>query len=237
MENKFQNIAVFIDAENISYKQIESVFKKIEDFGKISLKRVYGNFSAKTEYEDICTTFSLKTIHQFSVASGKNSSDILLAVDAMDCLYKNIYDCFVIVSSDSDFTALCQRIREEGIFLIGVGEKGKVTDYFKNSCEEFISLENNANDNVSNQYDSPAENAEARLADSSEDNSAKHSLILDAYKECRKIKDGYVLISAIGMYIKSKGNIKHLEKFIKKYPQKYEVEIYKNGIKMMKCLD
>ena len=76
---------------------------------------------------------------QYASASGKNSSDITLVIDAMDLLHSNRFDGFCIVSSDGDFTRLAARIREEGADVYGFGEK-KTPESFRQACRRFSTI-------------------------------------------------------------------------------------------------
>ena len=140
-DKEFSNIVVLIDPENISYKYSQKIFENIAAYGKISVRRIYSDWtdSKRDAWKPLIHDFSLVTIQQFSNREGKNVSDFALVIDAMDLLHENIFDCFCIVSSDSDFTKLAQRIRERGKIVIGLGEK-KAIKAFVNACNEFIYL-------------------------------------------------------------------------------------------------
>jgi uncharacterized protein (TIGR00288 family) len=140
-ENEFSNIAILIDPENISHKYLQKIFESIAAYGQISVRRIYSDWTnhKMDAWKPLIHEFSLVTIQQFSNREGKNVSDFALVIDAMDLLHENIFDCFCIVSSDSDFTKLAQRIREKGKTVIGLGEK-KSVKAFVNACNEFIYL-------------------------------------------------------------------------------------------------
>jgi uncharacterized protein (TIGR00288 family) len=140
-EYDFTNIAVLIDPENISYKYLQKIFESVAAFGQISVRRIYSDWtdSKRNAWKPLIHEFSLVVIQQFSNTGAKNVSDFALVIDAMDLLHEGIIDCFCIVSSDSDFTRLAQRIREKGKIVIGLGEK-KSIKAFVNACNEFIYL-------------------------------------------------------------------------------------------------
>jgi len=140
-EYDFLNIAVLIDPENISYKYLQKVFESVAAFGQISVRRIYSDWTdnERNAWKPLIHEFSLVAIQQFSNTGAKNVSDFTLVIDAMDLLHEGIIDCFCIVSSDSDFTRLAQRIREKGKIVIGLGEK-KSVKAFVNACNEFIYL-------------------------------------------------------------------------------------------------
>ena len=78
---------------------------------------------------------------QFAYTTGKNASDITLVIDAMDLLHTGRFDGFCLVSSDSDFTRLASRIREQGLQVYGFGEQ-KTPESFRQACHRFIYTEN-----------------------------------------------------------------------------------------------
>jgi uncharacterized protein (TIGR00288 family) len=140
-DNEFSNIVVLIDAENISYKYLQKIFESIAAYGQISVRRIYSDWTdnKRNNWKPLIHEYSLMPIQQFSNKAEKNVSDFTLVIDAMDLSHEAIFDCFCIVSSDSDFTRLAQRIREKGKTVIGLGEK-KSVKAFVNACNEFIYL-------------------------------------------------------------------------------------------------
>lgn len=142
-QTKENKIAVLVDSENVSYKQIKGILEEVEKYGRICMKRVYGDFSKPVAlaWKSEVLKNGFKTIHQFSYTDGKNATDIALVIDAIDILHNNEVDIFCIVSSDSDFTPLAQRLRESGKHVIGVG-KQKTPEAFVVSCDKFIYYDN-----------------------------------------------------------------------------------------------
>ena len=119
-----KKLALLIDAENISYKYISTIFDELKADWNITIKRIYGDFSKEqlSPWNDIVSQYALTQIQQLQTTSGKNSSDMALVINAMDILYRNNVDAFCIVSSDSDFSRLISRLKQEGKFTIGMGE-------------------------------------------------------------------------------------------------------------------
>lgn len=138
-----QRIAVVIDADNTQLSKIDDVLREISTHGRIVVKRAYGNWRKEElkNWEPEIKRLAIKAVQQFDYVAGKNATDIALVIDTIDLLHKNLYDAFVIVSSDSDYTPLAIRLHESGVYVIGVGEK-KTPLSFKNSCDEFLLLEN-----------------------------------------------------------------------------------------------
>lgn len=142
MEAKF-NIAVLIDGDNAQAKLIKETIEEVSKYGRVTIRRVYGDWTIPemNSWKDILNQFSLSPIQKFSYTTGKNSTDSSLIIDAMDILHSKSVEGFCIVSSDSDYTGLAKRIREEGSFVMGIGRK--ITPIaFVNSCEVFTFSEN-----------------------------------------------------------------------------------------------
>ncbi|MCU0856060.1 MAG: NYN domain-containing protein [Rhodobacteraceae bacterium] len=135
--------AVLIDADNIPAKYAGAILKEITSYGEPALRRVYGDWSSGRLSAWTTRVRELGLVaHQESANTvGKNASDIGLVIDAMDILHTGRFDGFVLVSSDSDFTALANRIREQGLDVIGIGE-GKAPESLRNVCNRFILIEN-----------------------------------------------------------------------------------------------
>ena len=140
---ELQKIAVVIDADNTQISKLEDVFHEISTRGKIVVKRAYGNWHKPTlkNWGEIIKRLAIKAEQQFDYVSGKNATDMALVIDTIELLYTNLYDAFVIVSSDSDYTPLAIKLREAGVYVMGVGEQ-KTPVAFRNACDEFLFLEN-----------------------------------------------------------------------------------------------
>ena len=140
--SEFQKMVVLIDADNTQLTKLEEVLHEVSTYGRIVVKKAYGNWKKRllAKWEDEIKRLAIKAEQQFDYVSGKNTSDIAIVIDAMDLLNTGMYDAFVIVSSDSDFTPLAVRLKESGIYVIGVGEK-KTPEAFCSACDDFIYLE------------------------------------------------------------------------------------------------
>ena len=136
-------LAVLIDADNTSPKYAKAIFDEIASLGEASVRRVYGDFASQqiSGWSKISAEFGLVPHHSPANTVGKNSSDISLVIDAMDLMHTGRFDGFVVVSSDSDFTRLASRIREQGLDVYGMGMQ-KTPDAFRKACKRFIFLEN-----------------------------------------------------------------------------------------------
>ncbi|MBR1937935.1 MAG: NYN domain-containing protein [Spirochaetales bacterium] len=254
MDNTLK-IAVMIDADNTQLAKLESVLQEINSYGRIVVKKAYGNWKKQNlkNWEEEVKRLAIGTVQQFDYVAGKNATDISLVIDAMDMLHRDRYDCFALVSSDSDFTPLAIRLRESGAFIIGVGET-KTPEAFKNSCDEFIHLE----------YLGKEDFPKANVVKASKQKNLKnynevedtddfeygldeiHNLLWIAYEKFQD-EDGYANVASAGSYIKRAKpdfnpklyGFDKLPDLIEAYPDRYEIKRYKNNrtnIVAYKCL-
>lgn len=135
-------LAVLIDAENASVRLIAPILAEIATLGTVSVRRIYGDFTSQqmASWSAILLDNSIQPIQQYRSVAGKGSSDSALIIDAMDLLYTRQLDGFCIVSSDSDFTRLATRLREDGRRVYGFGEQ-KTPKSFVNACDRFTFVE------------------------------------------------------------------------------------------------
>ncbi len=141
-DDEQRRLAVLIDADNAQPTAIEGLLAEVAKYGVASVKRIYGDFTSTrmTQWKQALLKHSISPVQQFAYTSGKNATDSSLIIDAMDLLYTNRFDGFCLVSSDSDFTRLAQRLREEGLTVYGFGER-KTPDAFVQACDKFIYTE------------------------------------------------------------------------------------------------
>lgn len=137
-----KEVAVLIDAENISPKYLDLIFEEANEDGLVTYKRTYGDWTTPNmnSWKEELLKYGLQPIQQFANTHGKNSSDSALIIDAMDILYKGNVDVFCLCTSDSDFTRLASRLRESGKIVIGMGET-KTPEAFVKSCNRFKHLD------------------------------------------------------------------------------------------------
>ncbi|MEO6948871.1 MAG: NYN domain-containing protein [Ginsengibacter sp.] len=143
MDIKNQKIALLVDGDNAQSKLIDVILEEASKYGKVTIRRVYGDWTTPhmNRWKGILNEMAFNPIQKFSYTTGKNSTDSALIIDAMDILHAKSVDGFCIASSDSDYTGLAKRIRESGIFVMGIGEK-KTPEAFVKSCEIFTYVEN-----------------------------------------------------------------------------------------------
>ena len=135
-------LAVLVDADNAQPSITEGLLSEIAKFGLASVKRIYGDWTTPSlsGWKSVLLEYSIQPIQQFRYTIGKNATDSAMIIDAMDLLYEKRFDGFCLVSSDSDFTRLASRIREEGLIVYGFGEQ-KTPNSFVSACDKFIFTE------------------------------------------------------------------------------------------------
>ena len=230
MEKDLQSIVLLIDADNTKPGGLEAIIREISANGRIVVKRAYGNWKKENlkNWEDEIKSLAINAIQQFDYVAGKNATDMALVIDAMDLLYRGIYDAFVIVASDSDYTPLAIKLHESGVYVMGVGEK-KTPEAFRNACDEFIYLENLDAGGSDNYPQPPAETQEAEEEEEEEpaldqeqtpetvvveakqavppspkegnDMKQIHSLLRIAYNKYQD-EEGFAKVSAAGSFIR-----------------------------------
>lgn len=140
MSNTEKRFAVLIDSDNVSPKYISYILDEVSDYGIATYKRIYGDWTKNSGWKNVLLENSILPMQQYSYTIGKNATDSAMIIDAMDILYSNHVDGFCLVSSDSDFTRLAARLRESGMFVLGIGER-KTPVAFRSACNTFKILE------------------------------------------------------------------------------------------------
>jgi uncharacterized LabA/DUF88 family protein len=135
-------LAVLIDADNVPYANVKEMLEEIAKYGTPTFKRIYADWTKPTVsgWKTVLLENAITPVQQYSYTSGKNATDSAMIIDAMDILYSSRVDGFCIVSSDSDFTRLATRLREAGMFVMGIGEK-KTPTPFISACQKFVYIE------------------------------------------------------------------------------------------------
>ena len=254
MEKDLQSIVMLIDADNTKPGGLEAIIREVSANGRIVVKRAYGNWKKENlkNWEDEIKSLAINAIQQFDYVSGKNATDMALVIDAMDLLHRGMYDAFVIVASDSDYTPLAIKLHESGVYVMGVGEK-KTPEAFRNACDEFVYLENldlgpgtpDASPSDEAMEEDPAPEAitpqegeeQAKgtapggaVKENSPDMRQIHGLLRIAYNKYQD-EEGFAKVSAAGSFIRrtkpdfdsrTYGFVK-FSQLIEAFPKKYEV--------------
>src|SRR3546814_43260 len=167
-------LAILIDADNTSAAYAHAIFEEVAKLGEANVRRIYGDFASDRlrSWREVMHPLAILPQQQFNYTVGKNAADIALVIDAMDLMHRSRLDGFCLVSSDSDFTRLAQRLREDGALVYGFGAR-KTPEAFRNACSRFIYIENLLE---------PTGEAAAGGVESPKPNAAKKTIPADAAK-------------------------------------------------------
>ena len=188
------NIALLIDADNASPDHLDEVLLVLGELGTINIRRAYGNW-AKTSLKSWGTLTQLHSIvpmQQFDVVKGKSATDMRMTIDAMDLLYRGHVDGFGIMSSDSDFLPLAQRIREDGLPVYGFGTT-KTPQSFQQACTRFFDVAALAGDSNGGGSDESCKPIDKELLD----------VLGAAFKASKRDEDGYAALAELGQRAKA----------------------------------
>lgn len=143
LTNGRQRIAVLIDGDNAQSALLPQMLVEAGRHGQVTVRRIYGDWTTNNmnSWKETLNYHAFQPIQQFRYTVGKNATDSAMIIDAMDIMHSGVVDGFCLVSSDSDYTRLATRIRETGIFVMGIGEK-KTPKPFVNACDLFVYTEN-----------------------------------------------------------------------------------------------
>lgn len=138
-----RRIAMLIDGDNAQHSLLKQMFEEASRYGDVTIRRAYGDWTQPNlaNWRPVMLAHAIQPIQQWRYTTGKNATDSALIIDAMDILYSGTVQGFCIVSSDSDYTRLCTRIRESGLFVMGIGRE-KTPEAFINACNVFVYVEN-----------------------------------------------------------------------------------------------
>ena len=190
------NIALLIDADNASPDHLDEVLLVLGELGTINIRRAYGNWSKAglKRWGELTGKHSIIPVQQFDVVKGKSATDMRMVIDAMDLLYRGHVDGFGIMSSDSDFLPLAQRIREDGLQVYGFGT-AKTPLSFQQACSRFFDVAALADgDNIaSDGQAAPSKPIDKELLD----------VLGAAFKASKRDDEGYAALSELGQRAKA----------------------------------
>jgi uncharacterized protein (TIGR00288 family) len=197
MENNenLKNIALLIDADNITPTAIDPVLTVMAELGQVNIRRAYGNFAKQglAKWDTITNRYGIRPQQQFDVSKGKNATDMAMTIDAIDLLYQGKVDGFGIMSSDSDFTPLVTRLRQDGILVYGFGS-AKTPQAFKSVCTRFIDVDQLIKTTAA--AEEPATTSGA--AESVPADTEPMELIGAAYREAKRDEEGWARVQQVG---------------------------------------
>jgi uncharacterized protein (TIGR00288 family) len=188
------NIALLIDADNASPDHLDEVLLVLGELGTINIRRAYGNWQkpALKNWGALTGRHSIIPVQQFDVVKGKSATDMRMTIDAMDLLYRGHVDGFGIMSSDSDFLPLAQRIREDGLQVYGFGT-AKTPQSFQQACSRFFDVAALAAD----------DNAVGKPNTSNPIDQDLLDVLGAAFKASKRDEDGYAPLSELGQRAKA----------------------------------
>lgn len=223
-QSEQQRFAVLIDGDNAQPALLNQILTEVSKVGLATIKRIYGDWTTTNmnSWKNELHKNAIQPIQQFRYTVGKNATDSAMIIDAMDLLHSGVVDGFCIVSSDSDYTRLATRIRENGLFVMGVGEK-KTPEAFTNACNQFIYCENLVG--------AKAKGKKAKQEKES-DVSDPSSLLLQGFEMAAKEED-WVQLSLMGHFLRKLDPAfdprtfghKQLQSLIKDYPETFVLKL------------
>lgn len=191
-------LAVLIDADNASAQHLERLLVEIAKYGTATVRRAYGDWTSSqlAKWKSELLAHSVQPIQQFSYTTGKNSTDSALIIDAMDLLHGGTVDGFCLVSSDSDFTRLAARIREQGLMAYGFGQR-KTPKPFVAACTKFVYVENLASAEGTTKQKAAPETTAAKAKTSLKGDTQLDNLLSEAV-ETSADDEGWAHLGAVG---------------------------------------
>jgi len=191
-----QKFAVLIDGDNARASLLSQILVEVSKVGLITIKRIYGDWTTTgmNQWRESLHKHAIQPVQQFMYTTGKNATDSAMIIDAMDLLHSNDVQGFCIVSSDSDYTRLATRIREDGLFVIGVGEK-KTPEAFVNACNQFIYSEN------LNVTQEPKKKGRAKKKEEGQDTSDPLPLLVQGFEMAAK-EDEWTYLAKMGISLR-----------------------------------
>lgn len=199
-DTTLKNIALLIDADNTTPDGIAPVLTVMAELGQVNIRRAYGNFAKDnlSRWGEISNRFGIRPQQQFDVSKGKNATDMAMTIDAIDLLYQGKVDGFGIMTSDSDFTPLVTRLRQDGIIVYGFGED-KTPQAFKSVCTRFIDIKQLIASYAADKPGAP-ETAPAAAPTGKRGvvDDELLELITAAYSEAKRDEDGFAALQQVG---------------------------------------
>ena len=195
-DTELKNIALLIDADNTTPEGIDPVLTVMAELGQVNIRRAYGNFAKDNlaRWDKITNKFGIRPQQQFDVSKGKNATDMAMVIDAIDLLYQGKVDGFGIMTSDSDFTPLVTRLRQDGILVYGFGES-KTPQAFKSVCTRFIDIKQLIKNYAD---DRPGKRGSAKEESGGSVDEDLMELITAAYSEAKRDDNGFAKLQQVG---------------------------------------
>ena len=194
-----RNMALLVDGDNAQPSLIAEILAETTKYGTITVRRIYGDWTTPqmAHWKKLLHTYAFRPQQQFPHTSGKNATDSALIIDAMDLLHSNTISGFCIVSTDSDFTRLAIRIREEGLFVMGIG-RPETPESFVRACEVFVYTTNLISDTKGKEQTTPEDKTTTQKP-----NKDDHWVqTVKRATETASQEDGWAHLGAVGNYVR-----------------------------------
>ncbi len=193
MNQPLKNIALLIDADNASPDGIDPVLTVLAELGQVNIRRIYGNWEKRSlgGWRKIVNEYGLSAQQQFDLTKGKNATDMAMTIDAIDLLYQGKVDGYGIMSSDSDFTPLATRLRQDGLVVYGFGT-AKTPAAFQTACTRFLEVEKLIATDRAEPDAPPAANGVEPI------NQELIELLGAAWKAAKRDEKGFARLSEVG---------------------------------------
>lgn len=193
-DKTLKNIALLIDADNATSRGIDPVLTVLAELGQVNIRRAYGNWAkpALSKWSEITHRFGLQPVQQFDLTKGKNATDMAMTIDAIDLLFRGKVDGFGIMSSDSDFTPLVTRLRQDGLAVFGFGS-AKAPKAFQTACTRYIDVDQLIKNEAAEEPQEPAEKAS-----DTDDYQELLDLLGSAWKAAKRDENGFAALSEVG---------------------------------------
>jgi len=234
-ESQVAKIALLIDGDNAQPSLIGSIITETAKYGSITIRRVYGDWTtaSMSGWKNVLNNYAIQPIQQFRYTIGKNATDSAMIIDAMDVLHGHLVGGFCLVSSDSDYTRLATRIREHGIFVMGIGKKS-TPKAFVNACNIFIQTEN-----LAPRQQAPRSKRDAKVPDIKAEKPKELDplpLLKGAYEMAVQV-DGWANLGTLGFYLHQLDpsfdprtyGFKQLSQLIKSHSGSFELKFKEEG--------
>ena len=227
-------IAILIDGDNAQSSLLPEMLVEAGKHGQVTVRRIYGDWTTNNmnSWKDVLNYHAFQPIQQFRYTVGKNATDSAMIIDAMDILHSSVVDGFCLVSSDSDYTRLATRIRESGVFVMGIGEK-KTPKAFVNACDVFVFTETLAAEKKATKQKSQAKKSNNQKGKEESDPMP----VLSQAFEMAEGEDGWAPLATMGQALyqvdpsfdpRTYGH-KQLSKMIAKLKDKFEIRTQEVG--------
>lgn len=233
-----RRMAMLIDGDNAQPSLISNMLAEVSKYGLVIIRRIYGDWTTANMngWKETLQSYAIQPIQQFRYTIGKNATDSAMIIDAMDILYEGGIDGFCLVSSDSDYTRLATRIREKGVFVMGIGKKS-TPRAFVNACDVFVFTENLLTETAPAQRQSDSKKSNGSGASSSEPPTGEPLPLLKRAFDLAVQDDGWAFLGVMGSHLRQLDpsfdprtfGYKQLSALVRAYTKVFDLKMGKKG--------